>query len=89
MSETFNEHVIEWMRGDETATVSAPNNTRLKGQVTRLAEKYPDEVDYIENKDGSICGHVPVKYVNVRHPKVLSDEHKQKLAESLARKKAE
>lgn len=77
MADSMNEHVIEWIRGDEKATVTAPSTTKLKGQVVRLAEKYPDEVDYIENKDGSICGHVPVKWVNIRHPRTMSEEQKE------------
>lgn len=85
----MNENVIEWIRGDDRATVTAPNASKLKGQVVRLAEKYPDEVDYEENEDGSICGHVPARWVNVRHPRNLSDEQKERLADNLRKAREE
>lgn len=76
--DTVNEFAIEWIKGDDTATVTAPNATRLKGQVMRLAEKYPDDVEVTDiNKDGSIVGHVPVRWVNIRHPKKVTDEQKE------------
>lgn len=76
--DTVNEFAIEWIKGDNTATVTAPTSTRLKGQVMRLAEKYPDEVEVTDvNKDGSIVAHVPVKWVNIRHPRKISDEQKE------------
>lgn len=89
MAEGFDEFAIEWTKSSEKATVTAPSATKLKGQVVRLAEKYPDEADYIENKDGSICGHVPVKWVNIRHPKKLTEEQKQRLADNLRKTKDE
>lgn len=89
MSEAFDEFAIEWTKSSDKATVTAPTGTRLKGQVVRLAEKYPDEADYVENKDGSICGHVPVKWVNIRHPKKLTEEQKQRLADNLRKPKGE
>ena len=76
--DTVNEFAIEWIKGDNTATVTAPTSTRLKGQVMRLAEKYPDEVEFTDvNKDGSIVAHVPVRWVNIRHPKKVTDEQKE------------
>ena len=80
------ENVIEWLRGDDEAYVTAPSSTRLKGQMMRLAEKYPDEVEILhENEDGSIYGKVPVRYISVRHPKVISESHKETLIKNFAR----
>ena len=69
-----NENVIEWLRGDKVAAVTAPGNSKLKGMITRLAEKCPDEVEILErNKDGSIFAHVPVEFVTIRKPRQMSD----------------
>ncbi len=79
----MNEFSIEWIKGQQVATVSFPNSSKLKNTIVKLAEQYPDEVDYIENEDGSIYGHIPVKYVAVRHPRVMSDAQKEAAAERL------
>lgn len=80
------ENVIEWLRGDKEAKVTAPTASKLKGQVMRLAEKYPDEVRIIdENRDGSIYASVPVKWVNIRHPRILSDKQIEAAKERLER----
>ena len=86
------ECVIEWLRGNKTATVTFPNNTKFKSKVKKLAEQYPDEVQVVvENKDGSIVAHVPVSYIKVSAPRRVNytDEQKKKFAENLlqARKK--
>lgn len=77
MSEAFDEFAIEWTKSSKKATVTAPTNTSFKTKIKKLAEKYPDEVDYVENKDGSICGHVPVKYVKIYRPREVSEEQKE------------
>ena len=80
------ENIIEWLRGDKEAKVTAPTASKLKGQVMKLAEKYPDEVKIIdENRDGSIYASVPVKWVNIRHPRILSEESKEAVKEHLKR----
>ena len=79
------ECVIEWLRGNKTATVTFPNNTRFKTKVKKLAEQYPDEVQVIvENKDGSIVAHLPVSYIKINRAKIdLTDEQKKERAERL------
>lgn len=85
-----NENVIEWLRGDTIAAITAPNSSRLKGQVVRLAEKYPEEVEIrVRNKDGSIFAHVPVSYVSIRKPRQVdyTEEQREQIAERLKRGK--
>ena len=73
-----NENVIEWLRGDKVAAVTAPSKSKLKGMITRLAEKCPDEVEILErNKDGSIFAHVPVEFVVIRKPKQVSENQRE------------
>lgn len=74
----MNENVIEWIRGDDTAKVTAPSGSRLKGKIMRLAKLHPDEVRVIdENDDGSIFAEIPVKYVKVSPPRKMSEEQKE------------
>ena len=84
--ETSQENVIEWVRGDKEVTVTFPGSTKFNNTVRKLAEKYPDEVKIVAiNKDGSIVGHLPLKYVKISHPRVLTDEQKQAAADRLSR----
>lgn len=48
------ENVIEWFNGDDTISVTL-NQKKYISKVKKLAEKYPDLVQILdENKDGSI-----------------------------------
>lgn len=76
MSDNMNEIAIEWTRGKEIATISAYNNSRLKGKLMKYVVSHPDEVDVYENVDGSIVAHVPIKWVKVSPPKQMSEEQK-------------
>lgn len=76
MSENMNEIAIEWERGKEIATISAYNNSRLKGKIMKYVKSHPNEVDVKENKDGSIVAHVPIKWVKVSPTKQMSEEQK-------------
>ena len=81
--EGSNENVIEWLRGDKIAAISAPNKSRLKGKVLKLAEQFPDEVEIrARNKDGSIFAHVPVSFVTIRKPKQVSETQREAAREN-------
>lgn len=82
--ETSQENVIEWMRGDKKVTITFAGGTRYNSKIRKLAEVYPDEVEIVaENQDGSIVAHIPLSYVKVSHPRVMSEESKAKAAERL------
>ena len=82
--ESVNEHVIEWLRGDKVAAVTAPTASRLKGMVTRLNVQHPDEVQILAtNQDGSIFAHVPVDWVVIRKPKQLSEAQREAAMQGL------
>lgn len=90
MSDICNECVIEWIRGGEYAGITAHSNSKLKGKIKKLAEKYPDEVKIIsENQDGSIFAHVPIKYVKVSRPREVSEERKKEASERIKKYRAE
>ena len=82
--ETFQENVIEWIRGDKEVTVTFCNNNKYKSKVQKLAEEYPDEVQIVAtNNDGSIVAHLPLSYIRISHPpkRVLTDEQKKEIGE--------
>lgn len=79
---SVNEFVIEWVKGDSVATVTFPAHHRLNTRVQKLAESF-DEVEYIMNADGSICGHIPTSWIKINPPKQLTEEQKQQLAERI------
>lgn len=83
--ETTQENVIEWIRNDKTVTVTFANNTRFNTKVKKLADKYPEEVEIVkENSDGSIVAHLPLSYIKISHPKIMSEENKIKAAERMS-----
>lgn len=50
-------------------------------RIKKLAEKHPDEVQIVaENKDGSICAHVPWKWVKIAPPRQLNLTDEQRAA---------
>lgn len=75
-----NENVIEFLRGAETATATLSQG-RYISKMKKLAEKFPEECEIIENKDGSILAHFPVKWVKISPPKQMSDEQKEAASE--------
>ena len=80
------ENVIEWIRNEQRATLSL-SQQRTISRVRLLDAKYPDQCQIVaENKDESICAHIPVSWIKINPPKNLSDEQRQKMAERLKRK---
>lgn len=74
------ENVIEFLKNQEVMTCTFCQG-RFITKVKRLAEQYPDEVQIVaENDDGSICAHVPVRYLSLSNRKrELSDEEKEEI----------
>lgn len=71
------ENVIEWIKDDKRATVTL-SQRRTVTKVKRLAEKNPDECQIVvQNKDGSIVAHIPVEWVKISKPRIVSEEQKK------------
>lgn len=78
----MNEFAIDWIRGAEYASVTAPSGSALKSRLYKLAEKHPSDVQILaENKDGSIFAHIPVSYVKISPPKQMSEEQRAAASE--------
>lgn len=81
----MNENVIEFLRGQETATATFCSATKYNNKIRRLAEEYPEEVRITaENPDGSIVAHFPTKWVKISPPRKMTDEQREQAAERLA-----
>lgn len=67
------ETVFEHEDGREKATITAAEQWSVN-LMRKLKEEYPEEVDIYENKDGSIFGHVPYKWMKIVPPRKLSEK---------------
>ena len=84
MSE-FGENAIEWITGSQTMTVTL-DGKRYVNRVKSLARSHPDEVEIVAvNDDGTICAHLPLRYLKLTAPaqREISDDQKAVLAERL------
>lgn len=82
----MDEFVIEWLRGQATATITAPNASKLKNKVLKLSTEHPEDCIIItENDDGSILAHIPIKYIKVGAPRTVSEKTVERLKEYRAR----
>ena len=78
----MDEFAIEWVKGAEYAGVTAPSGTALKSKLLRLARENPNEVEImVENQDGSLFAHIPVRYVKISPPKKMSEEQREAASE--------
>lgn len=53
--------------------------------MKKYKHSHSDEVDFVENEDGSICGHIPLTWLKVSPPRkvFLTEEQKRARAEKL------
>ena len=75
----FMENCIEFITGEDVATVTLTQRARIT-QYKKLAQRFPEEMDYNENANGSICGHIPAAWIKFRAPNNLSDEERARLS---------
>lgn len=75
------ENVIEWTRDQERATLTL-SQPRTISRVRKLADKHPEECQIVsENEDGSICAHVPVRWIIIRPFRHMSEEERERKRE--------
>lgn len=81
---TSNECAIEWIKGDKKAVVTFPCANRFNSKIRKLAASNPEDVVIKhENKDGSIVAVVPVKYIKISAPRIVTEEQKRVASERL------
>ena len=76
-----NENCVEFLNNQKTMTVSFCSQKWIT-KIDKLSQSNPDDVEIIaENKDGSICAKLPIKYLKISAPRKVSDEQRQKASE--------
>ena len=70
------ENVVEWIDGEKRIAVTF-SQKKFVNKLKRLAEQYPDEVDCLENPDGSVFGHLPLKWLKISKPREVTDEQRR------------
>lgn len=76
------ENNIEWLNGQQTVTVTLSQG-KFINKVKRLAETHEDVQIVAENSDGSICAHLPLKFIKISAPRQLTEEQKEQARERL------
>ena len=74
----FKENNIEWITGDNTMSITLTSQRHIT-RIRKLAERKPEEVKIVANKDGSIYATLPLSYLKFNPPMDLTEEQKEKL----------
>lgn len=81
----YRENAIEFLTGDETATVSL-SSKRYVNRILRLAERHPKEVEIVaQNPDGSLCANIPASWIRFNPPanREMTEEQRNAARERL------
>ena len=71
------ENVIEFLLNEKRATVTFSQG-RFKSRIRKLAEEHPEDCQIVaENRDGSICAHVPVDWVKISPPAMRTESQRE------------
>ena len=75
------ENMVEFISGTRTATVTFTNQKHIN-RMKKLYEERKDDFKYFkENKDGSICAKIPLKWIKInagsKTGRVLTEEQKE------------
>ena len=79
-----NENNIEFLTSQRKVTFTFTARKYIN-RIKKYKESHPDDVDFVENSDGSICGHVPLKWLKISPPRKveLTDEQKAERSERM------
>lgn len=81
--------MIEFEKNSRTATLSLTNQRYITKLKKLYSTRKEDFTYFKENKDGSICCKVPLKWVKVSPPKQISEETRQKMSERFIQMRAD
>ena len=75
------ENMIEFISGTRTATVTFTNQKHIN-RIKKIYEERKDDFKYFkENKDGSICAKIPLKWIKInagsKTGRVMTEEQKE------------
>lgn len=77
----IHDNAIEFYTESDRVTVTF-HRAKYKNKIIKLAEKHPDEVDYLINPDGTLYGHIPVSWVKIIPKREVSEEERNSRRES-------
>ena len=75
------ENMVEFISGTRTATVTFTNQKHIN-RMKKVYEERKDDFKYFkENKDGSICAKIPLKWIKInagsKTGRVMTEEQKE------------
>ena len=75
------ENMVEFISGTRTTTVTFTNQKHIN-RMKKLYEERKDDFKYFkENKDGSICAKIPLKWIKInagsKTGRVMTEEQKE------------
>lgn len=83
------ENVIEFMKDSGRAAVSFSQG-RYKSRIKKLAAERPEECEVVaENKDGSLCAHIPVAWIRISPPAARTEAQREMARERMQKYHAE
>lgn len=81
------ENCIEFINGEKTATITFTQQKYINRIKTLHNERPEDFKFFIENKDGSVCAKIPIRWIKIsptkRNSRIYTEEEKRKIAERL------
>ena len=81
------ENCIEFISGEKTATITFTQQKYINRIKTLYNERPEDFKFFIENKDGSVCAKIPIRWIKIsptkRNSRIYTEEEKRKIAERL------
>ena len=86
------ENMIDFVVGRDTAVVSFTNKKYINRIKKLYKERKEEFTSFYENKDGSVCAKIPLKWIRInpgvkdsnRPKRILTEEQKKELAERLS-----
>lgn len=91
------ENMIEFISGQRTATITFSNQKHINKIKKVYSERSEEFKYYKENKDGSICAKIPLKWVKInpgskpdpnKPKREVSEEHRAKMKAALEKYRA-
>ena len=81
------ENCIEFISSEKTATITFTQQKYIN-RIKTLHNERPEDFKFlIENKDGSVCAKIPIRWIKIsptkRNSRIYTEEEKRKIAERL------
>ena len=76
------ENCIEWLQGDGMVCATL-SSRKFINRLYTVKKSHENEVQIIENRDGTVCAHFPLKWLKINPTRELSEEQRKQIAERL------